>query len=95
MDTLEANLRLGLPADARDYIAAADILADLGVLDIKLLTNNPEKAAQLRKYGIEVSSTVPLIVGVGEFNAGYLEAKRDLMGHLLPADLQPSEITNN
>ena len=95
IDTLEANLRLGLPADARDYAAAADILADLGVLDVRLLTNNPEKARQLEEYGIKVSSTVPLVVGIGEHNAGYLEAKRDLMGHQLPVDLLAPEITNN
>lgn len=88
VDTLEANLRLGLPADARDYIAAAAILADLGVTSVKLLTNNPEKAKQLESYGIDVSECVPLIVGVGEHNAGYLEAKRDLMGHKLPTDIR-------
>lgn len=95
MNTLEANLKLGLPADARDYIAAADILADLGVLDIRLLSNNPEKATQLRHYGVEVSSIVPLIVGIGEHNTGYLEAKRDLMGHELPDDFFAAEVTNN
>jgi 3,4-dihydroxy 2-butanone 4-phosphate synthase/GTP cyclohydrolase II len=90
LDTLEANLRLGLPADARDYVAAADILADLGITSVRLLTNNPEKAKQLAAYGISVPETVPLLVGVGEFNAGYLEAKRDLMGHKLPENIRPA-----
>lgn len=83
-DTLDANLRLGLPADARDYGAATAILRDLGVSSVRLLSNNPEKARQLRERGIEVSELVPLVVGVGEFNEGYLDAKRDRMGHALP-----------
>jgi 3,4-dihydroxy 2-butanone 4-phosphate synthase/GTP cyclohydrolase II len=90
LDTLEANLKLGLPADARDYVAAADILADLGITSVRLLTNNPEKAKQLAAYGISVPETVPLLVGVGEFNASYLEAKRDLMGHKLPENIRPA-----
>ncbi len=84
LDTLDANLRLGLPADARDYGAATAILRDLGLSSVRLLTNNPEKARQLRERGIEVSELVPLVVGVGEFNEGYLDAKRDRMGHALP-----------
>jgi 3,4-dihydroxy 2-butanone 4-phosphate synthase/GTP cyclohydrolase II len=84
LDTLDANLRLGLPADARDYGAATAILRDLGLSSVRLLSNNPEKARQLRERGIEVSEMVPLVVGVGEFNEGYLDAKRDRMGHALP-----------
>lgn len=84
-DTLDANLRLGLPADARDYGAATAILADLGVSSVRLLSNNPEKARQLRERGIEITELVPLVVGVGEFNEGYLDAKRDRMGHALPS----------
>ena len=84
LDTLDANLRLGFPADARDYGAATAILRDLGLSSVRLLTNNPEKARQLRERGIEVSELVPLVVGVGEFNEGYLDAKRDRMGHALP-----------
>jgi 3,4-dihydroxy 2-butanone 4-phosphate synthase/GTP cyclohydrolase II len=83
-DTLDANLRLGLPADARDYGAATAILKDLGVASVRLLSNNPEKARQLQERGIEVTELVPLVVGVGEFNEGYLDAKRDRMGHSLP-----------
>jgi 3,4-dihydroxy 2-butanone 4-phosphate synthase/GTP cyclohydrolase II len=85
-DTLDANIALGLPADARDYGAAYAILKDLGVSSVRLLSNNPEKARQLRERGVEVTELVPLVVGVGEFNEGYLETKRDKMGHALPTD---------
>ena len=87
LDTLDANLALGLPADSRDYGAAADMLRDLGVTSIRLLSNNPEKRRQLAAHGIAVTETVPLVVGVGTFNAGYLDTKRDRMGHELPDDL--------
>lgn len=86
VDTLDANLQLGLPVDARDYRAAAEILEDLGVRSIRLLTNNPDKVEQLTASGINVSERVPLYVGLTEQNAGYLRAKRDRMGHVLPAD---------
>jgi len=85
-DTLDANLQLGLPADARDYGAATAILKDLGISSVRLLSNNPEKARQLEERGVDVTDMVPLVVGVGEFNEGYLEAKRDRMGHELPDD---------
>ncbi|WP_053382917.1 bifunctional 3,4-dihydroxy-2-butanone-4-phosphate synthase/GTP cyclohydrolase II [Leucobacter celer] len=88
LDTLDANLQLGLPADARDYSAAAEILADLGVDRVRLLTNNPDKVAQLRAHGIEITERVPLLVGVTEQNIGYLSAKRDRMGHQLPGDVR-------
>jgi GTP cyclohydrolase II len=87
MDTLDANLALGLPADAREYIAAADILRDLGVSSIRLLSNNPDKRDQLTAHDIEVSEMVPLVVGVGAFNESYLGTKRDRMGHRLPGRL--------
>ena len=83
-DTLDANLRLGLPADARDYGAATAILKDLGITRVRLLSNNPEKARQLEERGVAVSELVPLVVGVGVFNEGYLDVKRDRMGHALP-----------
>jgi 3,4-dihydroxy 2-butanone 4-phosphate synthase/GTP cyclohydrolase II len=83
-DTLDANLALGLPADSRDYEAASDMLRDLGVTRVQLLSNNPEKQRQLTQYGIEVSALVPLVVGVGTDNEEYLSAKRDRMGHQLP-----------
>ncbi|HEV7951022.1 MAG TPA: GTP cyclohydrolase II, partial [Glaciihabitans sp.] len=84
LDTLDANLALGLPADDRDYSAAVAILEDLGLSEVRVITNNPDKIQQLTERGITVTDRVPLIVGVGEFNEGYLEAKRDRMGHVLP-----------
>jgi 3,4-dihydroxy 2-butanone 4-phosphate synthase/GTP cyclohydrolase II len=92
LDTLDANLALGLPADARDYGAAAAILADMGVSSVRLLSNNPEKRRQLETHGIEVAELVPLVVGVGEVNTAYLEAKRDRMGHHLPGELETGAI---
>lgn len=83
-DTLDANLTLGFPADARDYHAAAEMLIDLGIDRVRLLTNNPEKIAQLGAYGVRVTGREPLLVGVRPENIGYLEAKRDRMGHELP-----------
>ncbi|MFT4307688.1 MAG: GTP cyclohydrolase II [Microbacterium sp.] len=84
LDTVDANLALGLPADARDYTAAAGILADLGVERVRLLTNNTDKVAQLRELGLEVVEQVPLLVGVGADNHRYLQTKRDRMGHVIP-----------
>jgi 3,4-dihydroxy 2-butanone 4-phosphate synthase/GTP cyclohydrolase II len=83
-DTLDANLALGLPGDSRDYGAAVGILKDLGISSVRLLSNNPEKARQLEERGVTVTELVPLVVGVGEFNEGYLGVKRDRMGHSLP-----------
>ena len=83
-DTLDANLALGLPADARDYGAAVGILKDLGISRVRLLSNNPEKARQLGERGVTVTELVPLVVGVGEINEAYLDTKRDRMGHALP-----------
>ncbi|MEL5992111.1 GTP cyclohydrolase II [Microbacterium phosphatis] len=88
LDTVDANTALGLPADARDYAAAAGILADLGISRIRLLTNNTDKVTQLRGYGLDVVEQVPLIVGIGPNNHQYLETKRDRMGHIIgEADL--------
>jgi 3,4-dihydroxy 2-butanone 4-phosphate synthase/GTP cyclohydrolase II len=87
LDTLDANLALGLPADSRQYGAAADMLRDLGVSSVRLLSNNPEKRRQLVEHGIEVLESVPLVVGDGAFNEGYLDTKRDRMGHELPGQL--------
>ncbi|MGM1029838.1 MAG: 3,4-dihydroxy-2-butanone-4-phosphate synthase [Actinomycetota bacterium] len=84
LDTLDANLALGLPADAREYGAAADIIRQQGVQSVRLLSNNPLKQQQLEKHGVQVTELVPLLVGVGEHNEQYLEAKRDRMGHRLP-----------
>ncbi len=83
LDTVDANLALGLPADARDYSAAAGILDDLGVEKVRLLTNNTDKVVQLRGLGIDVVAQVPLLVGVGANNHQYLVTKRDRMGHII------------
>ncbi|WP_308796810.1 GTP cyclohydrolase II [Agromyces silvae] len=83
LDTLDANLALGLPIDSRDYGAASAILADLGIRRVRLLTNNPEKVAGLEAHGIEVAERLPLVVGVGAGNQGYLETKRRRMGHAI------------
>lgn len=80
-DTVEANLELGLPADARDYVDGAHILADLGVESVALLTNNPAKVAALRRYGVGVSRRVPLNAPPTAENVRYLRTKRDRMGH--------------
>ncbi|MFY1676039.1 MULTISPECIES: bifunctional 3,4-dihydroxy-2-butanone-4-phosphate synthase/GTP cyclohydrolase II [unclassified Streptomyces] len=83
-DTLDANLELGLPADARDYRAGAEILADLGVSGVRLMTNNPEKADALARHGIRPVRREPMPVQAGEHNLRYLRTKRDRMGHDLP-----------
>ncbi|MBL0779889.1 bifunctional 3,4-dihydroxy-2-butanone-4-phosphate synthase/GTP cyclohydrolase II [Streptomyces albidoflavus] len=83
-DTLDANTELGLPADARDYAAGAQILADLGVRSLRLLTNNPDKSAALTRHGLRVTGREPLPVQAGEHNLRYLRTKRDRMGHDLP-----------
>ncbi|MFE6256957.1 GTP cyclohydrolase II [Agromyces sp. NPDC057865] len=83
LDTLDANLALGLPIDARDYGAATAILADLGIDTVRLLTNNPEKVRQLEAHGIRVAERLPLVVGVGAVNTGYLDTKRRRMGHAI------------
>jgi 3,4-dihydroxy 2-butanone 4-phosphate synthase/GTP cyclohydrolase II len=85
LDTLDANVALGLPADARDYGAAVAILQDLGTTSIHLLTNNPEKVRQLEAHGIDVAERIPLVVGASTFNQKYLDTKRDRMGHVLPS----------
>jgi len=82
-DTVDANLDLGLPADARDYGTGAQILHDLGVRSMRLLTNNPAKRAGLEGYGLEISGREPMPVRVHEENVRYLRTKRDRMGHLL------------
>lgn len=83
-DTLDANLELGLPADARDYAAGAQILADLGVRSLRLMTNNPDKITALVRHGLTVSGREPMPVQAGEHNLSYLRTKRDRMGHDLP-----------
>jgi 3,4-dihydroxy 2-butanone 4-phosphate synthase/GTP cyclohydrolase II len=83
-DTVDANVSLGLPADARDYGTGAQILADLGVRSMRLLTNNPSKRAGLEGYDLSIVGRVPLPVRVTAENLRYLTTKRDRMGHDLP-----------
>jgi 3,4-dihydroxy 2-butanone 4-phosphate synthase / GTP cyclohydrolase II len=84
MDTVEANLALGLPSEAREYGAAVSILRDLGVKSVRLLSNNPAKIDALEMAGISVTEYVPIVVGQQDENVGYLETKREKMGHILP-----------
>jgi 3,4-dihydroxy 2-butanone 4-phosphate synthase/GTP cyclohydrolase II len=83
-DTVDANLDLGLPADARHYGAATQILRDLGVSSVRLLTNNPDKTESLASYGIPVTEQVGLTPRPNDHNIAYLRTKRDRMGHDLP-----------
>ena len=80
-DTLDANLMLGHPADARDYTIAAEMLNAVGIADVCLLTNNPDKVESLQNLGITVSQRMPLIVGVVAENRAYLQTKANRMGH--------------
>ncbi|MCC6174789.1 MAG: bifunctional 3,4-dihydroxy-2-butanone-4-phosphate synthase/GTP cyclohydrolase II [Chloroflexi bacterium] len=87
LDTVEANLHLGFPPDPRDYGIGAQILGDLGLRKIRLLTNNPSKRAGLTGFGLEVVDRVPILADPTESNRRYLETKQEKMGHLL--DLGP------
>lgn len=92
-DTVDANLDLGLPADARHYGAATQILRDLGIESVRLLTNNPDKTQSLEAYGIRVTERVPLTPRPNDHNLTYLRTKRDRMGHVLPGlsgDMAPA-----
>lgn len=83
LDTVEANQKLGFDADLRDYSAAAQILRDLGVDGVRLITNNPKKVSGLEKYGVSVCERVPLVIPPTEDNERYLRAKKQKLGHLL------------
>ena len=83
MDTVQANLKLGFKDDERDYTIAAQILADLGICKIRLLTNNPRKIKGLEKYGIRIVERVPIQIPANEKNRKYLNVKQKKMGHLL------------
>ncbi|MER7771456.1 bifunctional 3,4-dihydroxy-2-butanone-4-phosphate synthase/GTP cyclohydrolase II [Kitasatospora sp. NPDC096140] len=83
-DTVDANLDLGLPADARDYSIAAQMLVDLGVRSLTLLTNNPQKLTALTEHGLKVKGREAVEIAPGEHNLRYLQTKRDRMGHDLP-----------
>ncbi len=83
LDTVDANLELGLPADLRDYGIGAQILVDLGLTSIRILTNNPKKIRGLEGYGLSVTAQVPIEHAPNPHNEAYLRAKRDRMGHTL------------
>jgi len=87
LDTVEANVKLGFPADLRDYGIGAQILVDLGVREIELLTNNPRKLVGLEAHGLSITRRVPIRVGATRHNRRYLAAKRDKLGHLLDLKL--------
>ena len=83
LDTVDANIELGLPADLRDYGIGAQILVDLGLSSIRLLTNNPKKIVGLEGYGLTVTDQVPIEHAPGEHNREYLRAKKERLGHML------------
>ncbi|MDB9502054.1 bifunctional 3,4-dihydroxy-2-butanone-4-phosphate synthase/GTP cyclohydrolase II [Spirulina major CS-329] len=83
LDTVEANERLGFPADLRDYGMGAQMLNDLGVQQIRLITNNPRKIAGLKGYGLEMVDRLPLLIEATDYNATYLATKAEKLGHLL------------
>jgi 3,4-dihydroxy 2-butanone 4-phosphate synthase/GTP cyclohydrolase II len=83
LDTVDANLRLGLPADLLDYGIGAQILVDLGLSSIRILTNNPKKISGLAGYGLSVTDQVPIQHMSNPHNEAYLRAKRDKLGHTL------------
>jgi 3,4-dihydroxy 2-butanone 4-phosphate synthase / GTP cyclohydrolase II len=90
VDTVDANTELGLPADAREYSAGAQMLADLGVRSIRLLTNNPAKVTGLTACGVDITARVPLVTAVTPYNLRYLVTKRDRLGHQIQ-DLNEAE----
>ncbi|MBI3874446.1 MAG: bifunctional 3,4-dihydroxy-2-butanone-4-phosphate synthase/GTP cyclohydrolase II [Verrucomicrobia bacterium] len=83
LDTVEANIRLGFPTDLREYGLGAQILCDLGIKTIRLLTNNPKKVVGLQGYGLEIVEQLPLKIAANPHNERYLKTKRQKMGHLL------------
>lgn len=85
-DTVEANLELGFKMDERDYGVGAQILRDLGISKIRLMSNNPKKRAGLIGYGLEIVENVPIEIESNEHNKFYLQTKRDKMGHNLKLD---------
>ena len=83
MDTLDANLALGFQGDLREYYIGAQILRDLGIKSLHLLTNNPDKVYQLEDYGMQISSRVPIEIKANPYDSFYLKTKKDRMGHIL------------
>ncbi len=92
LDTVEANERLGFPADLRNYGVGAQILTDLGIHKLNLLTNNPRKIAGLGGYGIQVFKRIPLVICPTDYNKDYLEVKRDKLGHMFEKTIDRSSL---
>lgn len=82
LDTVDANIKLGFPADARNYSICAEMFNKLGVKTIKLMTNNPDKVEETKKFNINVVERVPIEVGRNKYNTGYLDTKESRMGHI-------------
>lgn len=83
LDTVDANVALGFPPDMREYGTGAEILKDLGLKRIRLMTNNPGKISGLEEYGIEITERVPILIQPNEYNSKYLSTKEHRMGHIL------------
>lgn len=83
MDTVEANMELGFSEDLRKYDVAAQILQDIGIKEIKLITNNPDKIRQMEEFGINVVERIPLVIKPTEYNHRYLETKKEKLKHML------------
>ena len=83
LDTVDANVALGFPPDMRDYRAGAEILKDLGLTKLRLMTNNPGKISGLEEWGIEITERVPILISPNEYNSRYLTTKEQRMGHML------------
>jgi 3,4-dihydroxy 2-butanone 4-phosphate synthase/GTP cyclohydrolase II len=86
LDTVDANVNLGLPVDSRDYGVGSQILYDLGVRSMRLLTNNPVKRAAIEGYGLSIEERIPIVLPANDENRGYLQAKADRLGHQLDVD---------
>ncbi len=91
LDTVQANLQLGLPADDRNFSVAIDILKELGVQEINLLTNNPEKIKAVEESSIKLNHRVPLQIAANENSEGYLKTKKEYFGHLLDDEKKSQE----
>ena len=86
-DTVEANMLLGLPADKRDYGIGSQILADLGIHEMRLLTNNPKKISGVEGFGLKIVERVPIEIAPSKYNRSYMNTKREKMGHIFEPSL--------